>query len=228
MRNFKKALALATSVAAICTSASAFAEVAYEVTGLNGSYDAANNALTLTVDGAAGDKTVLVLANGVADTAATGDDILYINQYTADEAAFSAMGLKGTDALAVGEYAVKIGYEDANGDFTIANGKIVVTEAAAGGTEVKVVYGDVTADAAANAQDAAAILSAAIGGPVKAGASEYEIGQKLGTIVYGDVTADAAANAQDAAAILSAAIGGPVKAGASEYEIGSTVTVVVE
>lgn len=178
MRNFKKVMALAISTAAIASSVSAFAATEYSVTGLNGTYDADANALTLIVDGASGDKTVLVLDNGVVDTAATGEDILYINQYTASETAFTAMGLKGETALAAGTYAVKIGYTDANGDFAIANGSIVVEEKE-DGQKITLVYGDVTADNAADAQDAAAVLSAAVGGPVKAGASDIAIGSEI-------------------------------------------------
>ena len=165
MRNFKKVMALAVSTAALATSVSAFAATEYTVDGLNGSYDAANNALTLTVEGAAGDKTVLVLDNGVAATAATGDDILYINQYTADETAYDAMGLKGTDALAVGEYAIKIGYTDANGDFAIAEGKIVVAEGEEPGDEpvITILYGDVNYDESVTVDDASLIAQVAAG-----------------------------------------------------------------
>ena len=165
MRNFKKVMALAISAAALATSVSAFAELEYNVEGLTGAYEAATNSLSLTVDGAAGDKTVLVLANGVAAADATGDDILYINQYTADETAYAAMGLKGTDALPAGEYAIKIGYTDANGDFAIADGKIVVTEKTVDEPKyITVLWGDVDSNGAVTGLDAAKIFNVVLGG----------------------------------------------------------------
>ena len=175
MRNFKKVMALAISAAALATSVSAFAELDYAVDGLTGAYDAATNSLSLTVDGAAGDKTVLVLANGVAAADATGDDILYINQYTADETAYAAMGLKGTDALPAGEYAIKIGYTDANGDFAIADGKIVVTEKTVDEPKyITVLWGDIDGDTEITVLDASAVVSAVLGSPE---ATDYVVGE---------------------------------------------------
>ena len=177
MRNFKKVMALAISAAALATSVSAFAELDYAVDGLTGAYDAATNSLSLTVDGAAGDKTVLVLANGVAAADATGDDILYINQYTADETAYAAMGLKGTDALPAGEYAIKIGYTDANGDFAIADGKIVVTEKTVDEPKyIEVLWGDIDANGEVSGLDASMIVNVVLGGTED---TAYTIGETV-------------------------------------------------
>ena len=196
MRNFKKVMALAISTAAICTSVSAFAELEYTVDGLTGSYDATANSLTLTVADAAGDKTVLVLDNGVEDTAATGDDILYINQYTADETAYSAMGLKGETALAAGTYAIKIGYTDANGDFAIAEGSIVVAE---GEEPITIIYGDVNDDKTVTVNDASLIAQ------VAAGVLSFDEAKAEAADVNGDDTVtvnDASLVAQKAAGVL--------------------------
>jgi uncharacterized protein YuzE len=176
MRNFKKVMALAISTAAIASSVSAFAATEYSVTGLNGAYDADANALTLTVDGASGDKTVLVLDNGVVDTAATGEDILYINQYTASETAFAAMGLKGETALAVGTYAVKIGYTDANGDFAIADGYIEVTEKQDEQKFIEVVWGDIDSNGEVAPLDAGKLVSVILGGTEE---TTYTIGETV-------------------------------------------------
>ena len=196
MRNFKKVMALAISAAALATSVSAFAELEYNVEGLTGAYEAATNSLSLTVDGAAGDKTVLVLANGVAAADATGDDILYINQYTADETAYTAMGLKGTDALPAGEYAIKIGYTDANGDFAIAEGKIVVAE---GEEPIKILYGDVNYDESVTVDDASLIAQ------VAAGLVTFDDAKKKAADVNDDTSItvdDASLVAQKAAGLL--------------------------
>jgi hypothetical protein len=230
MRNFKKVMALAISVAAVCTSVTAFAETEYNVEGLTGTYDAATNALSLTVDGAAGDKTVLVLDNGVLDTAATGEDILYINQYTADETAYATMKLKGETALAVGTYAVKIGYTDANGDFAIANGSIVVTEKQVQEPEtVKVTFvlGDVDGDNLADGTDANYILAKVTGGTAKVGT--YVIGSGIDAtgIICGDVDRDNLADGTDANYILAKVTGGTAQVGTSTYKIGESVTIEV-
>lgn len=208
MRNFKKVMALALSTVAIATSVSA-AELEYAVDGLTGTYDAVNNALTLTVDGAAGDKTVLVLDNGVVDTAATGEDILYINQYTADETAFAAMGLKGSEALAVGTYAVKIGYTDANGDFAIANGSIVVTEKEDEGTTITVKWGDVTGDDNVDGSDSVTILMKYIGVAQTQNVKGYEvaIGDTFGGYNWGDITGDGNIDGSDSVTVLMKYIG---------------------
>ena len=213
MRNFKKVMALAISTAAIASSVSAFAATEYSVTGLTGTYDDATNSLTLTVDGASGDKTVLVLDNGVVDTAATGEDILYINQYTAEETAYSAMGLKGETALAVGTYAVKIGYTDGNGDFAIANGSIVVEEKEDEPqfTEVIFYLGDVNDDDVADVKDGSFILASATGGDVVVGTSEIAIGDTIvGDYKLGDVNADGVTDVKDGSFILASATGGDV------------------
>ena len=218
MRNFKKVMALALSTAAIATSVSA-AELEYAIDGLTGSYDATANALTLTVDGAAGDKTVLVLDNGVADTAATGEDILYINQYTADETAFSAMGLKGA-SLAVGTYAVKVGYEDANGDFAIANGTIVVSEKQDQGPKyIEVLWGDIDSDGAVAGLDASAVVNVLLGGVEE---TAYTIGEVVpGTeVIWGDIDSDGAVAGLDASAIVNVLLGGIEE---TQYTIGEVV-----
>jgi hypothetical protein len=70
------------------------------------------------------------------------------------------MGLKGTEALAEGEYAIKIGYTDANGDFAIAEGKIVVAE---GEEPIAILYGDVNDDLLITVNDASLIAQVAAG-----------------------------------------------------------------
>lgn len=223
MRNFKKVMALAVSVAAVCTSVSAFAATTYTVDGLNGTYDAANNALTLTVDGAAGDKTVLVLNKGVVDTAATGEDILYINQYAENETAFTAMGLKGTTALTAGTYAVKVGYEDANGDFAIASGNIIVEEKQ-DTVEVTFYLGDVDASGVTNGTDANYIFTKLSGGSAKVGDSQVAIGEAIADgFLLGDVDASGATNGTDANYIFTKLLGGAAKVGESTYGIGELV-----
>ena len=223
MRNFKKVMALAISTAAIASSVSAFAATEYNVTGLNGAYDADANALTLNVDGASGDKTVLVLDNGVVDTAATGEDILYINQYTASETAFAAMGLKGETALAAGTYAVKIGYTDANGDFAIANGYIEVTEKEDEQKFIEVVWGDVDSSGDVSGLDTAKVVTVVLGGSEE---TEYTIGEVVpGTeIIWGDVDTSGDVSGLDAAKIVTVVLGGSEE---TEYTIGETVQIPV-
>ncbi|MBE7015333.1 MAG: hypothetical protein E7417_00700 [Ruminococcaceae bacterium] len=222
MRNFKKVMALAISTAAIASSVSAFAATEYSVTGLNGTYDDATNSLTLTVDGASGDKTVLVLDNGVVDTAATGEDILYINQYTADETAYSAMGLKGETALAVGTYAVKIGYTDANGDFAIANGSIVVEEKEEGKT-ITVKWGDVTGDDEVDGSDSMTILMKFIEVVQTHNVKGYDvaIGDTFGGYKWGDITGDGEIDGSDSMTVLMKFIDVPQ----DQVVNGQTITV---
>ena len=231
MRNFKKIMALAISTAAICTSVSAFAELEYNVEGdFSGEYTSGTNSLSLTVDGAgaAGDKTVLVLADGVAATAATGNDILYINQYADGEAAFAGMGLKGTDALPAGEYAIKVGYTDANGDFAIAEGKLVVSEKENETVEVKFVLGDVDADDKAGLTDANYILAYLGGGASTIAPSTYAIDSEIaGGYILGDVDADDKAGLTDANYILAYLGGGAATIAPSTDAIDSEITVLV-
>jgi hypothetical protein len=225
MRNFKKVMALAVSAAALATSVSAFAELEYNVEGLTGAYEAATNSLSLTVDGAAGDKTVLVLANGVAAADATGDDILYINQYTADETAYAAMGLKGTDALPAGEYAIKIGYTDANGDFAIADGKIVVTEKTVDEPKyITVIWGDIDSDGSVAGLDAAKIVSVLLGNTED---TQYTIGEVIPSteVVWGDIDSDGSVAGLDAAKIVSVLLGNTED---TQYTIGTEVQIPVK
>jgi len=208
MRNFKKVMALAISAAALATSVSAFAELEGNVTGdLTGSYDVAGNSLTLTVDGAAGDRTVLVLDKGVVDTAATGDDILYINQYAEGETAYSSMGLKGT-ALTAGTYAIKIGYEDANGDFAIATGSLVVSEKVIDEPQyVEVLWGDIDSNGEVTATDAGTILTVLLGGTAT---TTYTVNQAVPetNVLWGDIDSNGEVTATDAGTILTVLLGG--------------------
>lgn len=218
MRNFKKVMALAVSVAAVCASASAFAAVEYNVEGdVTGTYDEVANALSLNVDGATGDKTVLVLDKGVEATAATGADILYINQYTESETAYTSMKLKGETALEPGTYAVKIGYTDANGDFAIANASIVVAEKQPEEQFVTIeLWGDIDSNGAVASLDAAKIVSVLLGGTEE---TEYTIGEVVpGTeVIWGDIDSNGAVASLDAAKIVSVLLGGTEE---TTYTIG--------
>ncbi|MDD6215044.1 MAG: hypothetical protein PUB42_07680 [Firmicutes bacterium] len=185
MKNLKKVFAVATAIAALSASMTAFAEKSYTPTGdLGFTYDKETNSITVTSTDFAKsgtEMTLLVLKSTANETNVGQDDILYIDQDTkGTTASFQNMGLKGTIAdLVDGSYPVKLGYYDAtSGEFAIKAGTLTVAEAATGGKTVEIVWGDVNADGAADTLDATAIITAYIGGKKTFGAnSEYEWGK---------------------------------------------------
>ena len=167
MKNLKKVFAVATAIAALSASMTAFAEKTYTPAGdLGFTYDSATNAITVTNTDfakAGTEMTLLVLKTGTVETNVGQNDILYIDQDTkGTTASFQNMGLKGTIAdLVDGSYPVKLGYYDAtSGEFAIKAGTLTVAEAAApGGKDVTFKWGDINLNGDVNIVDAGILAS---------------------------------------------------------------------
>lgn len=239
MKNLKKVFAVATAIAALSASMTAFAEKTYTPAGdLGFTYDSTTNAITVTNTDfakAGTEMTLLVLKTGTDETNVGQNDILYIDQDTKKTtASFQNMGLKGTIAdLVDGSYPVKLGYYDAtSGEFAIKAGTLTVAEAASGGKKVTIVIGDVNGDKLADSKDATFVAAKATGGATKITGSEYSIGEKITdingkSIVIGDVNGDMLADSKDATFIAAKATGGATKITGSEYSIGESVTLTI-
>ena len=151
MKNLKKVLAVMTSVAALCTSMSAFAAGATtygQTEGKTGdtsvfsfTYDGTANAInniTLTEAVADGDVTLLVVKPGVQRQNVTQSDIWYIDQ-TTKTAGFGtiARGLldsitftdeeKSATTATTKTAPVYVGYKNAAGEFAIAEAAVSAT-----------------------------------------------------------------------------------------------------
>ena len=196
MKNLKKVFAVATAIAALSASMTAFAEKSYTPTGdLGFTYDKETNSITVTSTDFAKsgtEMTLLVLKTGTDETNVGQDDILYIDQDTkGTTASFQNMGLKGTIAdLVDGSYPVKLGYYDAtSGEFAIKAGTLTVAEAASGGKKVTIVIGDVDGNEMVTNADATYIAAKVAGGDAKVGTSKYSIGEKVTMTVPSETVA---------------------------------------
>ena len=239
MKNLKKVFAVATAIAALSASMTAFAEKTYTPAGdLGFTYDSATNAITVTNTDfakAGTEMTLLVLKTGTVETNVGQDDILYIDQDTkGTTASFQNMGLKGTIAdLVDGSYPVKLGYYDAtSGEFAIKAGTLTVAEAASGGKKVTIVIGDVDGNEMVTNADATYIAAKVACGDAKVGTSNYSIGEKItdinGAYIYfGDVDGNEMVTNADATYIAAKVAGGDAKVGTSKYSIGEKVTMTV-
>ena len=230
MKNLKKALAVATAIAAMSMSMTALAATTYTPSGdLAFTYDQAANTVSVTASALAGAKadtemTLVVLDKETDETNVQAANILYIDQETAGTAdAFQAMGLKAA-SLADGAYKVKLGYTNAEDVFSIASGTLTVATTA-DGTKVTIKWGDVNADGDADTLDATAVISAYVGG-TRTFADKYTWNEMFGDIKWGDVNADGDADTLDATAIISAYVGG-TRTFADKYTWNESVEITV-
>ena len=202
MKNLKKILAVMTSVAAICTSMTAFAAEATTSFTPNGvadvftfTYDNTTGTISnLTLGDAvqAGDVTILVTNPDVARQNVGENDILYIDQSTKADGFNASMGLRNvitfTEAEITGKtepitktVPVYVGYTSATG-FTIADGSITaVYTPASGETTVKLTFGDIDCDGEAGLSDAGVIINKLAGGTAtfEKNGKSYTIGQEF-------------------------------------------------
>lgn len=177
MKNLKKILAVMTSVAAICTSMTAFAAEAstsFTPTGVADvfSFTYANDTgvisnVTFGDKVQDGDVTILV-TDGTARQNVGESNILYIDQSTKTAGFNASMGLLKnitftTEEMAKTEATTKIipvylGYTSETG-FAIADGNITATYTpATQETTVTVLWGDINGDNAVDLGDAVAAL----------------------------------------------------------------------
>lgn len=156
MKVFKKVLAAAMSVAMMAISVTAFATDA--------TYSVKDSVPTVTLTAPEGETlglkdsgqlTVVVVAKDFGETdgtAATADNIFYINQDaagTAFDTILGNMGLKDSIDLTAKDYEVRVGNEE---------GTIVKFTVKAEGGTVTIMYGDANDDTTITTEDAIVVL----------------------------------------------------------------------
>ena len=188
MKNLKKVLAVMTSVAALCTSMSAFAAGATtygqtegktgDISVFSFTYDGTANAInniTLTEAVADGDVTLLVVKPGVQRQNVTQSDIWYIDQ-TTKTAGFGtiARGLldsitftdeeKSATTATTKTAPVYVGYKNAAGEFAIAEAAVSATYTPeTQETTITVKWGDINRDGSITDADAMAAIYGSLG-----------------------------------------------------------------
>jgi len=148
MKNLKRALALITATATVAASTSAFAsstdsKAAFAATDPI-AVSFANNTVTATVDVTAATNkvtantqaTFLILDKDATPANLAATDIVYLDQKEITSSDSSFYGIINTaritgatdSTIPFGEYPIKLGYYDQNGEFAIANGSLSVQE----------------------------------------------------------------------------------------------------
>ena len=165
MKNLKKTLAVVTAIVAMLVSSSAFAEVQTSFTGVSGidnpvceGIETGAPEVTVTVNAASSDEmTFIILNDGANEEDVQEEDILYIDQHAVSEGkSFTGIinpdrASEGAETLPDGDYVIKVGYQPASGNFTIARATLHV-ETKSSGRTIKFVFGDVNGGVYAGAQ----------------------------------------------------------------------------
>ena len=176
MKNLKKTLAVVTAIVAMLVSNSAFAEVQTSFTGVSGidnpvceGIETGAPEVTVTVNAASSDEmTFIILNDGANEEDVQEEDILYIDQHAVSEGkSFTGIinpdrASEGAETLPDGDYVIKVGYQPASGNFTIARATLHV-ETTSSGKTVTIKWGDITSDGSIDGIDALAALYAYVG-----------------------------------------------------------------